>query len=147
MADVLLKRVAWGLVPADLASQEAVKAIPVNAVVRANVKGKVRNYEHLKKWWALMGLVAENWPHGAITAEQVCEKVKLGIGHFDWIDAKLPGEKKPVKIPVTKSISFAQMNQDQFNTFYDQGVEFVRANLWPTETGESIRQMVEEFAS
>ena len=146
MPEVVLKRVPFGLVPADLVAEEAVKAIPVGEVVRVSLKGRPRNYEHLKKWWALMGLVAHNWPGPPVSAETVCEKVKLGIGHFDWVDAKLPGEPKPVKIPVTKSISFASMSQEDFAKFYDQGIAFIIANLWPKMTSDELKQQVEGFA-
>ncbi len=146
MPEVFLKRVPFGLVPADPAAEEAIKAVPVGSVVRLNLKGKVRNYGHHKKWWALMELVAENWPNGHVTREQVCEKVKLGIDHFDWLDAKLPGSEKVVKIPITRSISFGKMSQEEFNDFYDKGVRFIRENLWPSLTDEEIKRQVEEFA-
>ncbi len=146
MPEVVFKRGVWGLIPADIEAQEAIKHIAIGDPVRVNVKGKPRNYEHLQKWWALMSLVAANWPGPPVTKDQVCEKVKLGIGYFDWVDAKLPGEPKPSKIPVTRSISDKAIDQAEFNAFYDQGVEFIRINLWPTLTDDEIKQQVEGFA-
>ena len=147
MPEAVFKKVAWGWSPADLEAQDSCKHIPIGTLAALSWEGKEppRNYLLTRKGWALMSLVAENYPGDPVTKEEVSDRVLIGIDHFEWRKVKFNGEV--MDYPSPKSISHGRLGQKRFSELFDKAVQFIQANLWPTLTDEEIRRQVEEFAS
>lgn len=75
--------------------------------------------------------------------------LKLGAGHVDW----MTGPKGGV-FPVPKSISYAELPEDEFREFHQAAVEFLRTEhachyLWPhlppSQAAEMMETVLERF--
>lgn len=78
---------------------------------------KARNPDHHKKGFALINLIFDSQEKYQ-TMEQLLTELKLKVGWYTE-HVRLSGEL--VLIP--KSISFADMDQTQFETFYDRLID------------------------
>lgn len=86
---------------------------------------KPRNYEFHKKFFALVRLTYENLPehlHSMLrirSEEDMLTSIKLELGYADklWYSGK--------QIAVPKSISFAAMDQAEFERFFARAVDLV----------------------
>lgn len=137
--EILLRR-DFGPVlrPCDEAGESALKRIGQGKIVACNVK-QPRNVQHHRLFFALMSKVFENQTYFK-TVEQLVTALKIAIGHTDTIQTK----RGTYTIP--KSISFAAMDQGEFDTFYENSVQFVLTEVIPglgrAELEAEIREMV-----
>ena len=83
-----------------------------------------RNLAHHAKFWALLTLVCQNQEHYQ-TVEEVCVAFKFAIGHTH----KLKTAQGIVEYPA--SISFAAMDQTEFEAFYDRAITFLVTDVIP----------------
>ena len=95
-----------------------------------------RNYEHHKKFFALVDIVFKETE--SFTNSHEC---------LEWFKIKC-GVYKTIKVgenyyPITGSISFAKMNQDEFNVFYDRAIDSALGVI-PLEK-EELANMVARF--
>lgn len=122
--EIYMRRRLNALVPADRGSEEALAKIPQGETVRATVT-RPRNVDHHRKWWALLQAV---YPHqdtyATINAFHAAIKVALGYGET----VKLP-DGRAILIP--GSISFAAMDQGEFEQFYERAVELILTRILP----------------
>ena len=103
------------LFPFDDESREIIKKWKQGDMVLVKAK-KPRNYEHHKKYFALLNVIFENTEHFESFEEiQTYFKIKAGI--YKTIKV---GEKF---YPMVGTINFASMNQDAFNLFYSKAVD------------------------
>jgi Protein of unknown function (DUF1367) len=116
-------RTLSGLKPANRACEEELAKIKMGAFLSVEVK-QPRHPRHLAKWWVLMGIIADNLP-GNHSAEDVCQVLKIRIGHVTRI-----GTPKGI-IEIPKSISFAAMDQTEFNAFWDRAVKCICEDIIP----------------
>jgi hypothetical protein len=146
MRSAVFKKVAFGWAPADLEAQEACKYVEIGALRTLSWEEKEppRNYLLTRKWWALMTIVADNYPGDPVTKEAVSDRILIGLDHFEWRKVKIDGEF--LDYPSPKSISHGKLGQREFSELFDRAVEFIRINLWPTLTDDEIKQQVEGFA-
>lgn len=138
----LIKDGAGNLIPTDNNSRDYVRdKIPVGQPIRASLK-KARNYKHHRKFFALLRLVLEN-----------TEKFESQEELLDWLKLKThwvrtreittkDGDTMTVYIP--RSISFDDMDQDQFEAFYDRAVNKI---LEEVLTGMSERELDREMGT
>ena len=87
-----------------------------------------RNYAHHKKFYAIIAVVASNWPenddHSIISKDALVELVKLKVG---LVSIVLDENGKAFTYP--KSICFAAMPQEEFSVFYKDAITYMSAVL------------------
>lgn len=69
--------------------------------------------------------------------------LKIGAGHCEWV----PGPKGAI-VPIPKSIDYASLDDDEFRTFHDETVKFLREShaqkvLWPHLAESQRAEMME----
>lgn len=97
--------------------REKVSKLSVAAMHKCTIT-QARNYEHHKKLFAILSVAVENG-NDFINVDQVLHYVKLKSGHFDLME--VAGDI--YKIP--KSIAFENMDQIDFNEFYNKTVGII----------------------
>ena len=113
-----------GLVPMYGSDYDEKQRLKVGDTVLCSVK-RPRNYELHKKYWALLRLTVTNLPHliqqqmQIFTEEDMldCLKVDLGLYTTVW-----HGGKQIIK---TGSISFAKMDESEFERFFQRSVDVI----------------------
>lgn len=113
------------LLPAHIEDFDALANVPQDRMLRAKVTAE-RNLAHHRKFMTLVNRVRDNHPSYTST-EQALVAVKLAAGWCDWVPNPMTGEY----VPVPKSISFASMDQTEFNAFYNAAIAGVLEHLLP----------------
>ncbi len=132
---IYLKKNLSKLEPADSEASEVLKKWKQGEVLSCDVK-KPRNYEFHKKAFALFNLVYENQDRYN-TLEDILTEIKLRTGHYqEHITVK------GVVVYVPKSISFASMDETEFNVFYNKAVNIVLKYFIPDTTREELENEV-----
>jgi len=106
-----LKRADDGLVPADALSEDYFGKWNTGEVRYAEIR-KVRNPAHHRKAFAVLQFAVDNSDYPSV--DLLLETLKIAVGHVDEIRIL---HKNKVYYR-TKSISFANMGQEEFNDFY-----------------------------
>lgn len=106
-------RTVGGLKPVDDNGVEILRKIKVGEVIQCEVN-KPRNLAHHRKFWALLNVVwkaAGDWssPYGLLI------ELKVRLGHVQEVLLRDTGQV----VHVPKSISFAHMDQTEFDSFYE----------------------------
>lgn len=114
MSELYLRRTVGGLQPCDDAGIDTLRKIKVGEVVQCEIT-RPRNLAHHRKFWALLNVFWQatgDWssPYGVLI------ELKVRLGHVQDVLLRDTGEL--VKVP--KSISFASMDQGEFDVFYDR---------------------------
>jgi hypothetical protein len=134
---IFLKKNSNGsVVPADMRSGQYVKRWKTGDVRACNIK-RARNYKHHKKFFALVNLTLENQERYK-TIQDLLVEIKLKCG---WYDEHITTKGKIIYVP--RSIAFENMEQDEFNEFYESALD-VCAGLLGTERG-IIENEMEDF--
>lgn len=110
--DLLLAKTLTGLAPADDASRDDLRGVKLGQILRCKVH-RMRNGAHHRKFFALLSTVwsaCDQWP----TVESLLVDLKFRLRHTD--DVLLVSTGEVVRVP--KSISFASMDQTEFDQFY-----------------------------
>ena len=102
-----------GLLPFDDEAQAKFEKWKADSLVECTPK-QPRNYEHHKKFFALVDIVYKQTDDLFETPNECLEWFKIKGGIYRTIKI---GE---TYFPITGSISFAKMSQDDFNLFYDK---------------------------
>lgn len=139
MESLFFKRLS-SLVPADDAAKEAIASLAQGECIAVKIR-RPRNIGHHRKFFSLMQLVFENqelYP----TLDHFLTAVKVAAGWYE--DAPITVSGKLVYIP--KSISFARMDQGEFERFYGQAIAAI-CRLLPQFKAEDLRDAVLEFAA
>jgi hypothetical protein len=113
---VYMVRTVAGLEVHDDASKDALRKIKVGEVVKCDIT-KPRNLAHHKKFWALLNCVWEcagDWS----SPQMILVELKVRLGHVHRVVIKETGEI----VSVPKSISFASMDQNAFEDFYEKSL-------------------------
>ncbi len=134
--EVFLLKTPIGLKAYSDIDADALKKIKIGEVVKAEIT-KPRNVKFHRKFMALMQLVFENQTQYAVFEDLLIE-VKLKTGHYtEHITTN------GVLIYVPKSISFASMDEYEFNDFYTKALNIL-GKLIKIET-EDLRKQVDQF--
>ena len=123
--DIFCKVTPYGFVPMYDSDLEAKKRLRVGSVVRCKVSNP-RNYEFHKKFFALVRLTFDNLP--SVLAEKwsinneddMLRRFKRDLGYF----TSTYNERGEKEIEY-RSISFAAMEQYEFERFYTQCIDLV----------------------
>lgn len=129
-----------GLVPLYDSDYDEKHKLKEGKVYKVEIKTP-RNYKFLKKFFALIRLTLDNLPerlqdHYGIYNETDmlnCIKLDLGLAHT------ITYNDHPVLI--TESISFAAMDESEFETFYNRTIDLI---LHHYLTGNSREELIEE---
>jgi hypothetical protein len=122
----------------DVQGRELLQKIKQGQQVEVVIK-QARNGKQHRLYWALMGLI---YPHQSryATQEQLSNAIKCAVGWCDQIE--LAGGRI---MAVPKSISFANMPQEEFGQFFDKVIELVLEKILPGVTSEDLRRELEEI--
>lgn len=104
------------LIPADSECIDNMQKVKNGDTIMIEYKPK-RNYQFHKKAFALLNLVLQNQDHYK-TVENILEVVKFRAGYFETIITHTG--KKHYK---TKSISFSEMDNLEFEEFYSKIID------------------------
>lgn len=123
--DIFCKVTPCGLVPLHDSDLDLKKRLRVGSVVRCKVSNP-RNYEHHKKFFALVRLTFDNLPFPLVEKWNIrneydmLRRFKRDLGYFTNTINEY-GEHEIEYL----SISFAAMEQHEFEQFYNQCIDLV----------------------
>lgn len=136
-----------GLLPAHQSDLEQINKLPAHQPLRVKVT-RIRNVDHHRKWWALVNYAYDLWePPDEFLGEKNLDRFRKDLiilcGFYEkhWrLDGTLRIEPR--------SISFSNMEQEEFDELYDRTVNviisYVLKNYTPTELDRVMREL-EEF--
>lgn len=111
-----MQRTVGGLRPCDDHGFEVLRKIKVGEVIQCELT-KPRNLAHHRKFWALLNVfwqAAGDWS----SPYAVLIELKVRLGYVQKVVIRETGEV----VSVPKSISFAQMDQFEFDSFYEKAI-------------------------
>jgi hypothetical protein len=135
MAELIMIRLhGGGLIPATDEDAEALRKIKAGTAVRVEVK-QIRNYKFLQKWFTLAKYAYDIWAETIEPQEYKGQPVMPNFdrfrkdliilsGHFDAV-YNARGE---VRVEA-KSISFANMSEDEFEKLYSETISVVLGKI------------------
>lgn len=104
-----------------------------------------RNYEFHKKFFALVRLTFDNLPERLVqmlsirSEEDMLDNIKIDLGLFT---TQWHGGRQVIKL---KSISFAAMEQSEFEKFYDKSITLILTKYLRGTTRQELLEEVERF--
>lgn len=119
-----VKRMNGDLHPTNEQGEAYLRGIKQGDIVTINVKRPRNPYFHAK-YFALLNLVLKNQEHYK-SVEELLVVAKIATGHVDAIQTKRWGT---VYLP--KSISFAAMDESEFQEMYDRTMMWVFTDVIP----------------
>lgn len=112
-----LIRTLAGLAAADDAAKDILRKIKIGKVVQCEVT-QPRNVKHHRKFFALLHTVwsaAGDWP----TVDDLLIELKIKLGITREVVIRESGEV----VKIVGSISFAAMDQEAFDAFYESAIK------------------------
>jgi hypothetical protein len=128
---LLFRKTLSGLKPADEGAEEAMRKLPLDKIVAVKIK-RPRNLGHHRKFFALLKIVYENQEIYQSEAALLAA-IKIATGHCVPITL-VSGQK--AFIP--SSISFAAMDQAEFEKFWEAVCNLVCAKIIPSLKREDL---------
>lgn len=135
-----------GLVPMDETDREIAKQLRLGQDVKVHIS-MPRNIKFHRKFFALLKLTLDNLPDKIqntlhiYSIEAMLVAVKIDLDYYDTV--KVCG-RNVVKL---RSISFAKMDEIQFERFYDLTVTDILSNYLRGTDRNALLQEVEQFIS
>lgn len=149
--EVYLTKSQSGFVPADIPSQEWANKIKHGEVIHADFK-RVRNYQFLRKWFALLNVGFDNWEPGEIDSkygvpEKNFERFRADIvilcGYYDNV-VRLDGS---VRIE-PRSVSFSRMTEEEFSELYNKTINVLLKHVYDANmTAKALDNIVNAYMS
>lgn len=145
---VLTKAPGGALIPADPQATEFIAGLKMGAAVRAEVK-RMRNYKFHKKLFALLNLAFDAWePSEATYKGEVIAKsfnqfrndIVVLAGYYETT-VTLKGEVRLV----AKSLSFASMEQDEFQKLYSSIINVVLQRILTKYTRADLDDVIDRL--
>jgi hypothetical protein len=134
--------------PASEPDRMQLKKLKSGHPVRLTLR-RVRNYEHHKKYFALLNLAFENWEPPTTTYvpyevhkdfDRFRKDVIILAGYYDAtyrVDGSVRLE--------AKSISFANMDQDSFDKLYEATLEAIRTHAFKNMSDTDLQLFLNEL--
>lgn len=122
---------------ADPTSLKELQELPYKQALVAKIT-QDRNVGHHRKLFALLRAIH---PHQDAypTISDLLDAMKVGIGHYETFAVAGREYIKP------KSISFAKMDQDDFEQLYERFVLLITEKILPSVNKEDLEQRVNEI--
>ena len=127
------------LSPADARAEQFLARVKFGDLVQLEAK-RPRNIAHHAKFFAMLQLIFEN-QSSYKSVDDILDAFKFAVGHTK----KIKTRRGIIEVPL--SISFASMDQDQFNEFYDKAMDFMCAEVVPGLQKEDLAKELLEFAA
>lgn len=137
---VLEKAPGLLLRPVDEQSIKIVSGWKLGQGVKVEAK-RMRDLIRHKRFFALVGFVAEN-SDVYDTIDKALVAVKIAAGHVDWVLNPVTGDMSPLP----KSISFENLDEDDFRLFYEAAVNGVLKWVLPQMNRTSIDRAIDVVA-
>lgn len=151
MMDILMSRSLGGLRPIDEAGEQMLSKISQGRLVRVVVT-QPRNIRHHRMFFALLNAVYKNLPETVDipSLEALLGAMKLAVGHYDVYTSSNGHE---FRIP--KSISFASMDQTEFDAFFSKCCDVINKHfihgvteaVWRAEIAEMTGAVVDPMTA
>jgi hypothetical protein len=124
--------------PDDEDALAILHTLKMGEAVSVEVK-RPRNLKHHRLYWKLMQVVCDNQEHYR-NKEELSDAFKIEVGLFTWA-------RGPDRIEYQKpgSISWAKMDQAEFNTFFTKAVNFLCTKVIPGMDSTALRNEVYEL--
>ena len=126
------------LVPASPRAEAVMAKLKADDLVTVEVK-QPRNLAHHRKFFALLDLIFENQQRFR-TCDEMLVAIKVYMGVCNTMALK---DGTAVRVP--RSISFASMDQPEFERFYEMVLDVVAEHIIPGIDKPSLKQEVEAF--
>lgn len=143
--DIYCVKTKAGFVAAHDSDYELMKRFKDGEVVKLRAT-KPRNYEFLKKYWALVKITYDNLPEPLMekwninSIEAMHKRFKYDLGYF----TSTIGDKKE-RILEYISISFAAMEECDFQNFYNECVRLICRKYIRGLERHDLEEMIERF--
>ena len=143
--DIYCKVTPYGLVPLYDSDFDMKKRLKVGSTVKCKVSNP-RNYEHHKKFFALVRLTFDNLPSNLAeyfkvhNEEDMLRRFKRDLGYF-----KTSLNERGEKEIEYQSISFSAMEQHEFERFYNQCIDLVLYKYLKGIDKEDLITEIENF--
>lgn len=143
--EIFCKVTPYGLVPLYDSDYDLKKRLRVGSVVKCKVSNP-RNYEHHKKFFALVRLTFDNLPSNLAeywnihNEEDMLRRFKRDLGYYTS-SLNERGEKEIEY----QSISFSAMEQHEFERFYNQCIDLVLYKYIKGIDREDLTEEIEQF--
>ena len=150
--DMLLRRLPGGqLIAADDDTAQRIQKLKAGAVLRGDFK-KMRNPAFFRKWWVLIGFAYDIWTERLEpqkyrgldvlpNKDRFRKDITILAGYFD-ATYNIKGE---VRVEA-KSISFDNMEQDEFEGLYSETINVILKHVIPNAgyNERTMRALVDE---
>lgn len=143
--DIYCRVTPYGLVPLYDSDHDLKQRLRVGSTVRCRIS-QPRNYEFQKKFFALVRLTYDNLPLPLVerwnvrSVDDMLRRFKRDLGYFTATVNDL-GEREIEY----KSISFAAMDEEEFERFYADCVNLVLDKYIPGIDRDDLIEEVEHF--
>lgn len=149
MAEIVLMKTANVLVPYDEAAADFIQKMKMGELAHSDFK-RVRNYKFHKKYFALVSFAFDQWePQDGLTyqgmpvmknKERFRKDVAILAGFFETT-VNLKGE---IRLEA-KSISFAQMDEIEFEALYSNTINVILSRILTSYTRADLDEVVEQL--
>ncbi len=127
---------------ADEASTESLRTLAPGEIYKVELT-RPRNLKFHRLFMGLLTEVHKNLPDEMTakypTVDRLLWEVKIQTGHFDMHET-LGGKF----VPIPKSISFARMEQGDFDKFFSNAIGVVRKFIIPGISERELRDAIDE---
>jgi len=148
-----MMRIPQGLMPAHDSDREKLKAIPHGKPVRVKVT-QVRNYEFLKKYFALLNYAYEVWEPLEPKASKLLSIIDMQpqksfdcfrsdviiLAGYYTATYRLNGD---IKLE-PKSIAFGNMTEDEFEELFSKTIDVIIKHVLNSYNGDMLRNIIEQ---
>ncbi len=167
----IFRRTLTGLAPDEQDARDMLDRYEVDERVRVTIT-RPRSNKQNDMFWAMCEMIAQN-QNTYRNKEDVATAICIGVGHYDvlaiketarsrqainvlWRAAKddptlvtalgaLADEAKTVK--KRRSLSFANVGQDEFNEFMNRAIDFICIEIIPGLSDDGLRNELLEMAA
>ena len=140
MPKIVLRKHLGSLRPADEQSEDWLRKIGNGEYIMVEAR-KPRNIQHHRKMFALLNLICHNTEkfNDPLMLLKYIQQI-TGL-HCEIYHSSIHGTQK-----IPKSIAFYNMDQLEFNPFYDAVVEFIIQHILPVSRAELENEILEMVA-
>ncbi len=146
---IYVRRQGSTLVPATSADEDAIRALPLDKVLRADIV-RQRSAEQNAFYWVLCAKVAamlNDMGDDTATKDNVSDRFKIATGNMTLAVLSprlqiLVGERYAA---VPGTIAFHKMDQSAFNEFMDRVTAFTLTELLPHMPTKELRRQISDM--